>query len=838
LIGRSIGRLRRTFSFPARHKAAFLFACGALFLGCALLTLRLATREDISELIPQNAREAAEQYALMRDAPFLHTLSITVGGEGFDPRELASATAERLRQAGLVIAAGDAGPSPAGADPQTLTVCLPALLRPEQIRQFGESLNADTVRNALHKARQHLLGPAGPALRAITALDPLGLRELFFASLVPLRKAGALPAPDGRLIDASGRYCLIVAQASASVTDTGASTAVMDTVRGALAELPAGAESLVVGGYRHSEANAAIIKSDLQRILPVSLALLVLLFLLFLRDRQALALVAPPAAAFCVAGPVTAMLCGSLSGIVAGFGSVLLGISADYGIHTYYALCGARSREEGLAALYPSLPASACTTAFAFAFLLFSDIPAIRQMAVFGLSGIAAALFVAFFVLPLLISARGSASPPLRAGRTRPLPALCFVAAATLFIVPASAGLRFDGDIGNLSYIAPETARDEARAHAVWNTPTDAVIIAAVGDITNDGNGVILGNTTNNAVGAAAGNMANDGFEQALRVNDQVWDLLREASLPASGIGPFLPSRERQEKSAAAWSRLRQERGAQIIGDLEHFAPLFGYTASAFDPFRQLFAGGPAEVTPAGLRAAGMGSLLSLFTSVSREQALVYTLLPGEARPEAALLQKLRESGARVVSGAGFRTATAEAAGKDMLRSCLLTVFAVTAAVLGIFRSVPRCAAVLCPMQAGLIACLLFFLIAGIDVNMFHAAALTLVIALSVDYGIFMLAVQEGRMHKNGRKGILLSALTTLAGFGSLMLARHPALFSLGVAVTGGIAAALAAALWLQPLMFAPAEPHSQSAGKKTEDSTMEEKTADSPTKRRRGVDR
>jgi uncharacterized membrane protein YdfJ with MMPL/SSD domain len=60
-------------------------------------------------------------------------------------------------------------------------------------------------------------------------------------------------------------------------------------------------------------------------------------------------------------------------------------------------------------------------------------------------------------------------------------------------------------------------------------------------------------------------------------------------------------------------------------------------------------------------------------------------------------------------------------------------------------------------------------------------------------------------MHENGRKGILLSALTTLAGFGSLLLARHPALFSLGAAVTGGIAAAMAAALWLQPLMFAPA---------------------------------
>jgi predicted exporter len=109
-------------------------------------------------------------------------------------------------------------------------------------------------------------------------------------------------------------------------------------------------------------------------------------------------------------------------------------------------------------------------------------------------------------------------------------------------------------------------------------------------------------------------------------------------------------------------------------------------------------------------------------------------------------------------------------------------------------------------MLAGLASTLALFRLTGTAVNMFHTIALPLVIALSIDYGIFMQAVLEGRMDRQGRNGVLLSALTTLAGFGSLLLARHPALFSLGMAVSSGIASALASALWLQPLLFAKKE--------------------------------
>jgi predicted exporter len=202
------------------------------------------------------------------------------------------------------------------------------------------------------------------------------------------------------------------------------------------------------------------------------------------------------------------------------------------------------------------------------------------------------------------------------------------------------------------------------------------------------------------------------------------------------------------------------------------------------------------------LSAQGPGLLVPLFAAMSDAHSLLYTSLPAGTHPDPVFLRDIREAGGEVLSGEGFRQIMAETVGADILRFCLLTIGAVVLAAALAFRSPSRCLAVLAPMLTALACSLALFRAAGVSVNMFHAVALPLVIALSIDYGIFMQAVIEGRMDRHGAKAVLLCALTTLAGFGALLLARHPALFSLGFAVTAGIGAALAAALLLQPLFF------------------------------------
>jgi len=82
-----------------------------------------------------------------------------------------------------------------------------------------------------------------------------------------------------------------------------------------------------------------------------------------------------------------------------------------------------------------------------------------------------------------------------------------------------------------------------------------------------------------------------------------------------------------------------------------------------------------------------------------------------------------------------------------------------------------------------------------------YLAAMFLVLGLGVDYGIFMALGHEKQEELGTRRAVLVSGLSTLAGFGALILARHPALHSIGLTVLIGIAAALPAALFVAPAL-------------------------------------
>lgn len=88
----------------------------------------------------------------------------------------------------------------------------------------------------------------------------------------------------------------------------------------------------------------------------------------------------------------------------------------------------------------------------------------------------------------------------------------------------------------------------------------------------------------------------------------------------------------------------------------------------------------------------------------------------------------------------------------------------------------------------------------GIPLNMFNVLAFPLVLGVGVDYGIYVVIAmrQEGDRQRNLAtmvKPVLLSGLTTVCGFGSLVLAANPALSSLGKVCAIGVAWCLFATL-------------------------------------------
>jgi hypothetical protein len=96
---------------------------------------------------------------------------------------------------------------------------------------------------------------------------------------------------------------------------------------------------------------------------------------------------------------------------------------------------------------------------------------------------------------------------------------------------------------------------------------------------------------------------------------------------------------------------------------------------------------------------------------------------------------------------------------------------------------------------------------AGVPVNLANIMTLPLVIGIGVTNGIHILNryAEEGTpniLSRSTGKAVLVSGLTAIAGFGSLMLAQHRGIRSLGFVMSVGIAMCMIAALTLLPALL------------------------------------
>src|SRR5262245_34138667 len=122
------------------------------------------------------------------------------------------------------------------------------------------------------------------------------------------------------------------------------------------------------------------------------------------------------------------------------------------------------------------------------------------------------------------------------------------------------------------------------------------------------------------------------------------------------------------------------------------------------------------------------------------------------------------------------------------------------------FRTTRHTLLALAPLVVGAIITLGVMGILGMPLNPANMIALPLIVGVGVDNGVHVL--HDYRSRGRGRsytlaattgQGIAVAALTTVLGFGMLMVASHRGLVSLGLVLTLGVTCCMVAALVLLP---------------------------------------
>lgn len=124
-------------------------------------------------------------------------------------------------------------------------------------------------------------------------------------------------------------------------------------------------------------------------------------------------------------------------------------------------------------------------------------------------------------------------------------------------------------------------------------------------------------------------------------------------------------------------------------------------------------------------------------------------------------------------------------------------------------RSVKDVLLGLFPLAVGVILTLGVMAICGVAMNPANMIALPLIVGVGIDNGVHVLHDYRGRragtiyrLGSSTGRGVLVAALTTVLGFGTLMISSHQGMASLGLVLALGVTFCMVAALVLLPAVL------------------------------------
>ena len=807
-----IERFVQLHLFLARHRAVVLLLTAGFVIAAVFMGRKLKLNEDFTDILPMSAPAIAEQVEALKHIRQADRIYIDVATATTNAEQLADAAGQltaALREIPqLADVRGEINVTDMGAAYQQLQTQLPSLLNSNELRELEPRLAPAALEKRLGWLKQAMMQPQGLMFKDVAQSDPAGISDAVSVRLRALQAGtGDAHIVGGRITSADGCHVLINATPEFRSSDTGKSAALIEAVlkaaRSVEGKFSDGAVKIsVTGTHRAALDNTVMIRRDTARTSIIATIAIAVLILLACRRRW-LALMALIPVVFGALGAVTVFfLTGDLvSSVALGCGSMLIGVTVDYGLYIVYTLDNSPPASRAklariVAGLLPALTFGALTTMAAFFVMFLSPISGHRQLGLFGVVGVGLAALFALFILPVFI-------PVKAAPHARPLPLTAMLQRLfdwrtrnTRFVLPALvlftlvcavgvSRVKFDGDLARLNGITAGTQRAEEVVRESW--------------------GKVLSLTTVVVGGATR--------EEVLQKNEQVCAALEKLRTAKSiesfsSVAPLLPSARTQQANRRDWRDFwTPARQAELGGSLAAAAGKLGFRAASFDSFLQRIASPETAVTD-GTNSA-LGRLTADFWN-ERDGKIYLTTLVKTGDP--AGFRQLRAAVQSAVPDARLLNKTALADEITRVARRALPVFGVLVAMLNAFLiflllgRIELALVTVLPMAAGIFWTLGTLGLCGLPIDVANFVFVIFVVGVGGDYSLFLVLSEleplRGHPERTAATGgaVTMCALTSLLGTGVLVLAHHPALFSVGLTALLGISFSLLATLFLVPI--------------------------------------
>jgi predicted RND superfamily exporter protein len=807
--------IRGILRWARAHRGAILAATALVAAVSALSLRRLQFDANVLHLLPRTgvAVPAFRDY-LQRFGSLDYLYVVVDAPEGssiVDYEETVDALAAALRRA-PEIAQVDAGPRDPGRDWSYLSdrvLLLAAARDPAILDRFGGAPLAAQVAGT-----RELLTLPSPELVALVRADPLGLLATLRDRLAGAASGMKLDASSGAYVSADGRSRLLLARPRQPPFDTTFGRALyrrLETIEREVARAHADlAPDLPTPLVRFAGGHAIALEMEAlmrgESVWNASTALVIILPLLYFAFRSPwLVLVGaiPSALSVLMVMAAYAWLEVPLSAAAAGAGAMLFGLGIDgvvllFVAYRHVGRVVADDGSEDLTGPSLSMLLGMWTTAATFYGLAVVDFPSLEELGLLIGHSMLVCGVLTLVLVPALLPARPPAAAALttawlsRLVHRRRGAILALAAAATAAAAIAAPRLRIDPSLDRLRATSPASGFEQ-EITARFGVPRDVYLVL------DDG----------------------PALEPLLAANERlVAALAREApDVAVHAPTALLPSAAAQAEAARRIAA-RAIEPARVAAEIAGASAAAGFRPGTFDPFvatlpRLLDPG--TRLTYEGFASHGLADLLdrSIVRSGDRWTVVTY-LYPGSPAAVDAVRRAVGAAGgsARLSGLPEVNAEMARRFGPEFAKGMAVGSLIVLALLIAAFRRWDSTLLALVPTLLALVWTAGVLAVSGVSLDLFSMFAVMTFVGIGVDYGIHLVhrcahGTTEDRGEAIARLGpvILVAALTTLFGFGTLIASSYPPLSLLGLVSAAAILALGVASLFVLPALLVRSKP-------------------------------
>ncbi len=662
----------------------------------------------------------------------------------------------------------------------------PQIFSAKDLAYIDTQINSKSISERLGNIYRQILKPGGIFVNKMVRSDPLGL------NLLALDKLKALSAhmgyninvEDGHFISKDGRHAMLIAKTPVQVTDILGAEKLFSALDKQFKQLPDYISASVISGHSHTLSNKKGMSRDILLTSVITSIAFLTLFVVILKDVSSILIFLIPLSAVILSINLYYLFWGKLSYSVVGLGAVLAGISVDYAIHVYIAVRLGKDAFDSVKQVRLPVFAGAVTTIALFIAFFSSEIKGYHQLAAFSILAIVLAFIYSLFVLPHFLPANKGFAGLEKLGiisgfKCSSNLSVIVWALLTLVFLALSFRVKLDSDIKKLDGTDAKILQEEARFQSIWGQKRMGIFVTT-----------------------------GDSYEAALELNDIIY----KQAINAIGVDNFSslstlwPSEKTRQENAARWKQFWQAGRAEKLRNwLEIEGLKYQLAKDAFSPFFDKLYEYKAATLPDDPTNSGfLTKLKERFVQRQGDKYRALSFFPEDKESVAALLDLSRlYPDTFLVSGIALSDSISAGVYRNIERMLPVAVILLVLLTYLCLQNIRGTIIALVPVATSMVWLFGLMTLFDLSLNGANLIACVILSGLCADYGIFMVYEFRGDLDIGTDLAVALAALTTIIGAGSLVFAKHPALFSVGITMFIGISTGYMASVFVVPQLCA-----------------------------------